>query len=75
MVISYYDQTETKMVVGLLAASKMILLIIVRQSSIFDKIENIVYIVCACIIYRPPNQIDIIDHFNSVKPSNGGHPK
>ena len=31
MVISYHDQTETEMVVGLLATSKIILLIIDNQ--------------------------------------------
>ena len=41
MAINYFDQTETKMVVGLLITSKIILLIIANQ--LFLKILKIFY--------------------------------
>ena len=67
MAITYYDQTETKMVVGLLATSKNNIAHN-WQPSISENIENIVLDillpktkpVTASIIYRPPNEVDFL---------------
>ena len=72
MVISYYDQTETEMVAGLLATSKVIAHNC--QSRISENIENIVLdislpkskSITVGIIYKPLSQLHFIDHFHNA---------
>ena len=73
MVITYYNQAETKVVMVLLATSKIALLIINNQ--VFLKTSKILFQIyyylnqnpSLGIIYRLRNQVDFIDHFNNAR--------